>query len=101
VGDDNAIHGFKTAELETEVVDSTEVVTEVVLLPEANTSSRPSDNGVVVFRVTGLSLGFSCRRQLREQLKSRSAPGAVWKSNWGRGRAEGQGRARTRGYDRI
>jgi hypothetical protein len=41
-----------TGELATEVVDSTEVVAEV--MPEADTSSRPFDNEVVV--LTGSSL---------------------------------------------
>jgi hypothetical protein len=40
--------GLKTGELATEVVDGTEEVTEVVLLPEADTSSRPSNNGLAV-----------------------------------------------------
>ena len=43
---------FKTGELVTEVVDSREVVTEVIcgaLLSEVDTSSTPSDDGMAVF----------------------------------------------------
>ena len=48
--------GLKTGGLATEAVDSTEVVTEVVLLPEVDASSKPPDEVLVL---TGSSLGIA------------------------------------------